>query len=103
MATKKNDAAKLTKNDDDFLPREIIRYERYFGESIDKIKNDPDLPKTERVAYLGFLKAAREDEDLTFQDYFENLDSFETLNADAFGAQDEDEEGKDSESSAKSE
>lgn len=101
MATKKTEAAKLTKKDDDFLPREIIRYERHFGESIDKIKTDPDLPKTERVAYLGFLKAARENEDLTFTEYFESLESFDDLNADAFGEQD-DEEGKDSESSSKS-
>lgn len=100
MAT--NTKRKLTKADDDFTPAEVIKYERYFKESIDKLKQDDGTPKTERVAYLGYLKHLREFEgDLGFVEYFESLESFDELNSDAFGKKDE--EGKAGSESAKSE
>lgn len=76
--------AKLRKKDDDFTPRELIRYEQTFREPIGDIQND-EKPRLEKIAFLGWIKCLREDPDLKFDDYLDAAESLEQIQKDAFG------------------
>lgn len=82
--------------DADFTPKELIKYENTFGEPIGDIQND-EKPRIKKIAYLGWLKCVREDPDLTWDDYLDNLDSLEQAQRDAFGDLKKDEEADEEE------
>lgn len=81
---------------DDFTYAELIDYEDYTGESIDELQNE-DKPRLKKIAYLGFIRAKREDQNLRFDDYIKKYSADEIVK-DAFGVAETDEEKKETNS-----
>ena len=74
----------LSRKDVDFTPAERIEYERRFNERFRDLA-DPDNHRYEKIAYVAYMRARREDPELTFDDYLDSLDNSLQLNIEAFG------------------
>lgn len=62
----------LRTSDNDFTIDEIVEYERKFVEPFHEIF-DSEKPQIEKVAYVAYMKARRDDEDLDFDEFIDNL------------------------------
>lgn len=85
--------AELKKRDDDFTPAEMIEYETIVREPLSEIENG-DKPRLKKFATLGWLRARRENPDLTIDQYIAGAKSFDEIMKDAFGDQSEEKKEK---------
>jgi len=86
----------MANRDDDFTYAELIEYEDLAGESVDELKNE-EKPRLKKIAYLGWIRAKRENQALSFVDYINNTEA-EQIVKDAFGSPETDEEKKETNS-----
>ena len=84
-------AAEKKSESDNFTLREMIDYETQFKEPLSDITKD-DRPRMKKIAYLAYLKKARLDKNLTFQDYLDTDPTPDEAVATAFGDQTDAEE-----------
>jgi hypothetical protein len=75
---------KKEKNDEDFTLKEMIEYERVFGEPLGAVTDDTK-PRIKKIVYLGFMKRRRENSKLDFEAYLDLELSLEEVQKDAFG------------------
>lgn len=75
----------LLKIDNDFTLEEISELEKRFRQRLSDAFDDDTKPKFEKIAYLGYLRARREDESLSFDEYLDTVDSTEDLQNQALG------------------
>ena len=74
----------MANKEDDFTLKEMIEYERVFGEPLGAVTDD-SKPRIKKIVYLGFMKRRRGNEKLSFEDYLDLNLSLEEVQKDAFG------------------
>lgn len=70
--------------EDEFTLKEMIEYERVFGEPLGAVTDD-SKPRIKKIVYLGFMKRRRDNAKLEFEDYLDLNLSLEEVQKDAFG------------------
>lgn len=75
--------ANLRKIDKDFSYEELQEYEAKFNEPFEDIF-DTSKPQVEKVAYLGYICARRDEPELSFDDYLDRVHSPLVAQNDAF-------------------
>lgn len=75
----------LSKIDNDFTLEEFDEFERRFKQRLSDAFQDPNAPRFEKIAYLGYMRARRDDSELTFDDYLDTLDDNDQMEQDALG------------------
>ena len=77
--------------DEDFTLKEMIEYERVFGEPLSAVTDD-SKPRIKKIVYLGYMKRRRENPKLEFEEYQDLGLSLEEVQKDAFGDTSSDDE-----------
>lgn len=75
----------LRTSDNDFTIDEVVEYENRFVEKFEEIFDD-SKPQTEKIAYVAYMKARRDEPSLDWDQFLDDLDgSRAALAAAAFG------------------